>query len=235
MDGSETAMLESVIKQIKILISSTRADLVQYREEASKIIKRVAAEKEKRVQLIDVAMEKETQSGDRELAVAVSKGWVEEADWVVVIVAWNYGTISDEAGANGLSVTEWEYRHALTKDKKLFVFIAGSPGTENEYRVTGEEKKDLKNWFIGQKPGQLKKIEKFRHELGGPHAEMFANLQIFRERLEKTLKDAVDKLSPEIRPGTPLAELIVALTPNIRDCISKVKLSRLQANSRSSA
>ena len=106
-------MRDSVVKQIKIMISSTRADLAQYREEASRIIKKVAAEKEKRVQLVEVSMEKETQSGDREFAVAVSKRWVEESDWVVVIVGWNYGTISDEVGADGLSVTEWEYRHAF--------------------------------------------------------------------------------------------------------------------------
>ncbi len=71
-------MPESVVK-IKIMISSTRADLAQYREEASQIIRMVAAEKEKKVQLVEVSMEKETQSGDREFAVAVSKRWVEEA------------------------------------------------------------------------------------------------------------------------------------------------------------
>src|SRR5262249_1379645 len=131
-------MLESVVKKVKIMISSTRADLAQYREEASKIIKRVAAEKETRVQLVEVSMEKETQSGDREFAVAVSKRWVEESDWVVLILGWNYGTISDEVGADGLSVTEWEYRHTLAlidkernKEKKLFVFIAGDPETTN--------------------------------------------------------------------------------------------------------
>lgn len=219
-------MPESVVKQIKIMISSTRADLAQYREEASRIIKRVAAEKEKRIQLVELSMEKETQSGDREFAVAVSKRWVDESDWVVVIVGWNYGTISDEVGADGLSVTEWEYKHAVKLGKKLFVFIAGSPSTTNQYRYSAGdgEREDLKDWILIQTNEQKEKLEKFKQELGGRHADMFGGLKTFREHLEKTLKDAIDDLPPEIQPGTPLAELIVAVTPHIRDCIRKVTL-----------
>lgn len=56
-------------------------------------------------------MEEETQSGDREFAVGVTKRWVQEADCVLV-VGWNCGTISDEVGADRLSVTDSEYRHA---------------------------------------------------------------------------------------------------------------------------
>ena len=95
-DESKIAM-QNTVKQIKIMISSTRVDLGQYREEASKIIKKVAAEKEKWIQLVEVSMEKETQSGDRESPVDVSERWVEEADWVLVIVGFNYGTIANEA------------------------------------------------------------------------------------------------------------------------------------------
>ncbi len=212
------------IRQIKVMISSTRADLVQYREEASKVIKRVATEKEKQVQIVEVSMERETQSGDREFAVAVSKRWIEESDWVVVMVGWNYGTISDEAGADGLSVTEWEFRHASELGKKLFVFITGDPGTTNQYRYTPEENVDLKDWRDEQTEEQKAKLKEFRQQLSGRHAEMFANLQMFRERLEKTLRDAVDDLPPEIQPGTPLAELILEVTPHIRDCIRRVEL-----------
>ena len=206
------------------MISSTRADLAQYREDASSIIKKVAAANEKRVQLVELSMEKETQNGDREFAVAVSKRWVQEADWVVLIVGWNYGTISDEVGAGGLSVTEWEYRHAFDFGKKLFVFIAGSPGTPNRYRVCDEEKEDLKDWIPRQTEQQAEKLEKFKQELCKRHAELFCNLHMFRERLEKTLKEAVDDLPPEIQPGTPLAEVVVAVTPDIRNCIRKVRL-----------
>lgn len=59
------AMPDANVRQIKIMISSTRADLAQYREEASRIIKKVAAEKEKQLQLVEVSMEKETQDGGR--------------------------------------------------------------------------------------------------------------------------------------------------------------------------
>lgn len=217
-------MRDSVVKQIRIMISSTRADLAQYREDASSIIKKVAAANEKRVQLVELSMEKETQNGDREFAVAVSKRWVQEADWVVLIVGWNYGTISDEVGAGGLSVTEWEYRHAFDFGKKLFVFIAGSPGTANRYRVCDEEKEDLKDWIPRQTKEQAEKLEKFKQELCRRHAELFCNLHMFRERLEKTLKEAVDDLPPEIQPGTPLAEVVVAVMPDIRNCIWKVRL-----------
>lgn len=217
-------MPASRVRQIKILISSTRADLAQYREEASQVVKDVAAEKEKRVQLVDLSMEKQTQSGDREFAVAVSKRWVEESDWIIVIVGWNYGTISDEPGTDGLSVTEWEYRHASELGKKRFVFLAGDPGTADRYRVSKEEKEDLKDWISIQTTEQTAKLQKFKHELAKPFTAMFANLQAFKERLEKTLKDAIDNLPPEIEPGTPLAELIVAVLPKIRDCTRKVTL-----------
>lgn len=218
-------MPESLIRQIKIMISSTRADLYEYREAASRVIAKVAEEKEKLVQLVELSMERETQSGNREFAVAVSKRWVEESHWIVVIVGWNYGTISDEPGADGLSVTEWEYRHAIELGKKVFVFIAGEPGTANRYCHSEGEKEDLKDWRNSQQsPEQVEKLKKFRDELGKRHVEMFACFQAFQVRLEKTLKDAIDDLSPEIQPGTPLADLIVTVMPNIRDCMRKVIL-----------
>jgi hypothetical protein len=217
-------MPDATVRKIQVLISSTLADLAQYRQEASRIIESVAAEKEKRVQLVEVSMEKETQSGDREFVVAVSKGWVEESDWVVVIVGWNYGTISDEEGASGLSVTEWEYRHALALRKKTFVFIAGSPGTANQYRVSDEEKEDLKDWIPRQTKEQDAKLRNFKEYIGRQHAEMFSNLAKFRERLKRTLTDAIDDLPPDVQPGSALAELILAVTPAIRDCIRQVTL-----------
>src|SRR5215204_685330 len=112
------------------MISSTRADLDQYRREANRILTGIADEKRNRVQVLEVSMESETQSGNREFAVEVSKRWVEESDWLILIVGWNYGTISDEPDAAGLSVTEWEYRHACGfPEKKVFAFVAGAPGT----------------------------------------------------------------------------------------------------------
>ncbi len=209
-------------QSIKVMISSTRADLMQYREVASDVIKEVAEEREETVQLIEVSMEKETQSGDREFAVAVSKKWVEKADWVVLIVGWNYGTISTEDGADGLSVTAWEYQHAIEKKKKVFVFIAGDPGTTNEYSKSSEEKHNLKDDFFSQTEDQRKKLEAFRKELSSSHAELFSNLSIFRARLKKTLIKNIDDF--DIPPEGCLAQLIVAVSPEIRNCTRKVKL-----------
>lgn len=219
-------MPESVVRKIKIMISSTRSDLAQYRERASEIIKKVAAEKERLVQLTEISMEKETQSGDRESAVGVSKRWVEEADWVVVIAGWNYGTISDEEGADGMSVTEWEYRHASKLNKKRFVFIAGDPENPNPYRYSDEENVDLKDWWHEQKQDKtkLKKMVAFRKELLNAYTAEFDNLRKFCERLEATLKSAIDDLLPVIPPATPLADLILEMTPDIRDCIQKIIL-----------
>jgi hypothetical protein len=228
-------MSESLVRRIKILISSTRADLFQYREKASEIIKKVAEEKENQVHLIDTSMEKETQSGYRERPVAVSKRWVEEeADWVVVIVGWNYGTITDEDGADHLSVTEWEYKHAIAKEKKVFVFVAGDPGCENQYRALPIEieKKDLKDWRWGeQNPEQINKIKMFRKHLLDGFVDIFCNLESFCKRLEKTIKKALDGLTAlnqttenAFEPSPPLAELIVEMIPDIRTCIRKVRL-----------
>jgi len=207
------------------MISSTRADLNQYRQEASRIIKDVADEKRKRVQLLEVSMERETQSGAREFAVEVSKRWVEESDWLILIVGWNYGTISDEPGADGLSVTEWEYRHACTfPEKKIFSFVAGPPDTAHQYRYSEGEEKDLKDWIAKQSADQSAKLEAFKKELTKRHLELFASLKMFRERLDRTLTSAIDDLPPDVQPGTPLADLFVAVVPAIRACIRKVAL-----------
>jgi uncharacterized protein DUF4062 len=218
-------MQQSRVPQIKILISSTRADLAQYREEASRVVNDVAEEKKKWVQLVDKSMEKQTQSGEREFAVAVSKRWVEECDWVIVIVGWNYGTVSDEPDANGLSVTEWEYRHALELGKTVFVFMAGDPHTADEYRFSPGEVVDLKNWGLEQTPQQTAKLASFKRELDKPFVAKFANLQAFRKKLERTLKNKIDDLIfPDVKPGTPLAEVIMSVLPSIRDCIRRVTL-----------
>ncbi len=218
-------MPETVVKQIKIMVSSTRADLMQYREEASSVIRKIAEEKEKGIQLVEVSMEKETQTGDEEFAIGVSKRWVEESDWVIVIVGWNYGSISTQQNAEGLSVTEWEYRHAVANDKKIFIFMAGEPNTVNQYRVSDEEREDLKDWIPQQSVEQTEKLQAFKQELSHRNIGKFRNLQMFRERLEKTLRNAIDdNITTDIPPGSPLAELIVAVLPKIRDCIRKVEL-----------
>ena len=212
--------LPQSVPQKIIMISSTRADLMQYREEASRVIKKVAGDCERRVQLVEKSMEKEVQSGDRELAVAVSKRWVEESDWVVLIVGWNYGTISSEAAATGISITEWEFHHAVELEKRTYAFVVGEPGSANEYRVSDEENEDLKDWKDKQDEEHRAKLKAFKESLASRHLEYFKNLRHFSERLEKTLREATDPIGP----GTPLADLLIAVGPSIQQCIDKVKV-----------
>ncbi len=204
------------VPQIRIMISSTRADLMRYRDEASRVIERVAADSEKKVQLVQISMEKEVQIGEREFAVAVSKRWVEESDWILLVVGWNYGTVSTEPDAKGLSVTEWEYRRAVELGKKTFVFVAGEPKTENEYCFAdGEE--DLRCWSDRQDPATRDKLNAFKGALASTHLEYFKSLKHFSERLEKTLRAAI--------PGQAslLADLLLAVRPWIQQFIDRVK------------
>ncbi len=206
------------VPQIRIMISSTRADLMQYRDEASRVIERVAGDSEKKVQLVEISMEKEVQSGDREFAVAVSKRWVEESDWILLVVGWNYGTISTEPDARGLSVTEWEYRRAVELGKKTFAFVAGEPETENAYCVADGDAEDLRQWNDKQDPALRAKLKCFKDALASTHLEYFRNLRHFSERLEKTLRTAV----PD--PASLPTDLLLSVRPSIQQCIDKVKL-----------
>jgi len=211
------------VRQIKVMISSTRADLAQYRTVALEVIRGVATEKAKRVQLLPVSMEYETPNGNSEYAVAVSERWVDESDWVVLIVAWHYGTIPQVGGVKGLSVTEQEYDHAVKLKKKTFIFVAGEKGTADQYRVTPEERADLKDWIQEQTDEQKQKLVAFKTKLGVIYSVMFSDLGAFRERLQQTLRNAVDDLPPAITPGEPLAELFLKVTPEISACTRRVK------------
>jgi hypothetical protein len=209
------------VEQLTILISSTRADLMQYRREASKVIARLAGDFERRLQLVEVSMEKEVQSGERELAVDVSKRWVDESSWVVLIVGWRYGTISPDPKFGGISVTEWEYRYACERGKKVFCFVAGEKDTENRYRVCDTEEIDLKDTIGSESELHRAKLQAFKNSLAPTHLEYFKNLNHFSERLEKTLRSA---LTLPIDPGSDLAELLLAVRPSIQQCIDRVKI-----------
>ena len=119
------------------MISSTRDDLQEYRDHASKIIKRIADEKSSLIHIDDISMEKENQTGQQENAVTVSKRWVGKSDWIVLIVGFHYGSVDDDPSSEGISVTEWEYRHAISlKDKKIFVFMADDPDARSAIVVS---------------------------------------------------------------------------------------------------
>ena len=216
-------MPEAQVRQIKIMISGTHEDLAPYWAEARAILRKVADEKQKYAQLVEVSMEKETQSGERESALAVSRRWVAQSDWIVVIVGFNYGTRSVD-DVEGRSITECEFAHAAQLKKKIFVFMAGEPRTVDEYHWTEPGEQDLKNWMADQSDDAKKRLRDFRNTLRVAHVTMFASLQAFRDRFADTLRKAVDDLPPGIAPGTPLGELMVSVTPVMRDCIRKVML-----------
>lgn len=216
-------MAVDTVKVLKIMISSTRADLMAYRNKAADILEKLRRACQSKVQIITVSMEEEVQTGGREFAVAISKKWIKASDWVVLIVGFNYGTISTEEGANGLSVTEWEYRHAVeTGGKKIFVFIAGEPGTSNAY--TGKvDAENLALSMFSQSEEQSRKIKAFRAFVGGPHADYFSDINHFSSRLERTLEKAIEDLWPPMPPA--LATLILSLQDSaLRPCFDSIKL-----------
>jgi len=204
------------------MISSTRADLMQYRKTASAIIEKLRKENQAKRGIIEVSMEEAVQTGKREYAVALSKKWVKDSDWVILIVGWHYGTITDEKDADGLGVTEWEYRHALALGKEIFVFAAGVPNSADAYRASDRAKAPLNDWTIQQTPEQLEKLKAFRQELTTRHAAFFRDLDAFEKKLELTLRDNIDKLTLVVPPGSSLADLILAVEPAIEECAVSV-------------
>jgi hypothetical protein len=171
------------------MISSTREDLMHYRKCASKLIDKLADEFQGQLSIADVSMEHNPQSGEHEEPAEVSAAWVERADWVVVIVGWNYGDDSDAQQLS--SYTQQEYACALRLERKIFAFLTGEPGSENEYRVGPNESSDLKDWRGIQNDQLRERLRLFREQLGRYHVEFFKNLEHFEERLEKTLRNAI--------------------------------------------
>src|SRR5262245_2677631 len=156
-------MPDRSIRQIRLLISSTRADLQQYRDAAVRIIDELSGQFSDRCHLDPVSMEDEPQSGDREGPAEISGRWVDDSDWLILIVGWNYGTVSTEPDSDGLSITESEYRRARhDPPKKVFSFIAGEPDKPDGYRADGTETKDLKDWRnSNQGDDQIRKMAAF--------------------------------------------------------------------------
>ncbi len=215
-------------ESLKIMISSTRDDLTEYREAAMEFIVRLADDNKDRMQIEAVGMERKVQSGDSEQAIAISKVWVEKSDWMILIVGWWYGTVSDEPEAKGMSVTEFEYRRFMElkeqdSNRKVFVFVTGNEDTPEEYRVGQTDHKDLSKWMGKGSPEQRQIIEEFRNDISKPFITFFKNLEDFKEKLDKQLRASIEA-QPLPIPRGALADLIVDLQNPIEDCISKVLL-----------
>jgi Domain of unknown function (DUF4062) len=208
---------------LTIFISSTRADLLQYRQRAQAIIEQLRDVQQGRRQVIERSMEQAVQDGSLAGAMAVSRQWVSESDWVVLVVGWNYGTIMADGSSAGLSVTEWEYNFSVSMNKKVFVFMAGEKGTATPYRPAAAEE-NLLAWFVDQTPEQQQKIREFRAKLGSSHfLSYFKDIEHFEELLNKTLWRNVDDLLPAIEPGSGLALLIIKVRPAFMACMASIR------------
>lgn len=211
---------DAKLRQIKVLISSTRADLMQYREAATRVLNELQSTFRERLQVVPIGMETEDLDGGDARPVAKSKEWVEASDWVILIVGRHYGTITDEEGTNGLSVTEWEYRHARALKKKVFVFLSGPKGSSDPYDGMGDTE-NLPNWTDVQTDAQAAGLKAFRKELESGVATLFRNARHFEQRLFRTLTRAVINLPPDLTGA--LRDLVIRLLPKIKPCYQGVK------------
>lgn len=210
------------LRHIKVMISSTRADLMQYRQVAAAVLDELQSVFRERVHIVIIGMETEDPDGGDKRPVAISKEWVEASDWVILIVGRHYGTITDEAGADGLSVTEWECRHARQLGKKVFVFLSGVMGSSEPYDSQGDTL-NLSNWTEVQNDAQAAGLKAFRKKLEGAHAAFFRNAHHFEGRLRRTLTRAVLNLGLDLR-NRALRELVTKLLdPKIKPCYRGVK------------
>ena len=229
------------IQSREVFLSSTTSDLAHYRTVAHQVIDALNDEFNGQYSLTGLSMTSETQSGERETAVDVSRRWVAEADWIVLIVAWNYGFVPDgepgrlRADWEPCSVTEWEFRQATQVSdppKKCFVFMAGerSDGAEFEYRALDMTKEPV-NLMGFLAADRADKLAAFRKTLRGGRFELFRNVEHFQQRLTQTLRRKIQKdlkppgPDPAPEPGTGIEWLLLftgLLTP-VGSCIASVK------------
>lgn len=214
----------NTVETRRIFISSTTKDLQQYRDAAEEVINAVSTGTGgNRFTLKPVSMDIKTQDGERATALEASRNWVRnECDWVVLIVAWNYGYVPD---GETCSVTESEYRMAVAENKKVFVFIPGEKSDNDKaYRVSDREVVDLKDWLSNDvhRPA----LDAFKAELRKSRLDLFRNLSDFRERLAETLRQFVTEAVFEgIAPTIDR----LGLQPPLRDCLDEViQLARLK-------
>jgi Domain of unknown function (DUF4062) len=182
----------------KVFISSTTKDLGQYRQEAEEVINQLNSEFRNYFRLEPITMDNTVQSGERETAAIVSQQWVSEADWVILIVGWNYGYIAPD---QDFSVTELEYRQAIKgtpQRKKCFVFISGDPSTDSNKGYSHKPDREKTNLYLWASASEamrdIKRYEhmcRFREELKQKHHAIFRDIDEFREDLSRTLSRAI--------------------------------------------
>lgn len=205
---------------IRIMVSSTRADLAAHRDVAAAVIETLRRQFETRVQILDRSMEKQLQSGHGEGPATVSGRWVHEADWVVLIVGWNYGSLGPEGETEGLSFTEYEFTVARAEGKRIFMFMATDAPAGDAADAL------LARWKDPSDP-RWPQLQRFRDALAERFfLDLFTSLDAFRQRLEATLHAAiVDELQHRaLAPLAQLGDLIDKVAAHIVKFADKVRL-----------
>jgi hypothetical protein len=223
----------------KVFISSTTKDLGQYRDEAEQEINKLNNEFRDHFRLEPITMDNSVQSGERETAVKISQQWVSEADWIILIVGWNYGYIAPD---QQLSVTELEYHQALNntpRPKRCFVFIAGDPETDGANGYTynpNQEKTNLHLWASAAEALKDMKrwdhICRFRKELQQRHHALFPNIIAFREELARTLRRAIVRLITMVTSILQFTNLAITSIEAVRTLANLKRIHDLLHNIR---
>jgi len=219
----------------KVFISGTSSDLFQYRNVAESVIKELNDEFGGRFILEPMSMDNQPLDGVAEPADTRSWAWIAEADWVVLIVGWNYGTwASTTKNGKAISITEGEYLTAMedSPPKKCFVFLAGenSDIPTVQYHACPHEAYNLANYThfdIASKDLKAwEAVKRFRTMLREKGAHLFPNIDKFKLALKKELREAVVATSQigNGRQRIMFSELILNLTRLQVSFIKEVKV-----------
>jgi len=226
----------------KVFVSSTTKDLWQYRQVAEQLIEDINKDYIGEFQLQTISMDTKALSGERKTAKDVSKSWVNECDWFVLIVAWNYGYIPE---GDIYSVTEWEYREATsdTNKKLCFIFLAGEQSDgEKAYRALDRstEKENLTDWkainldeadyeqalieFDNTGKSKFLAIEKFKSELRKKEFKIFTDIEDFKSLLRLALKSRIKQALKSEGASDGFTTELYKFNEHINNCLKQVEL-----------
>jgi hypothetical protein len=147
----------------RIYVSSTSADLGDYRREVSQALRRLGHE--------DVAMEYYVAEDTRPVERCLSD--VGSCDVYVGIFAWRYGHVPDDFNAEGRSITELEYRRALVDGKECLIFLLSEDAV----------------WPRRMQDKDMSRIEALRDELAG--GRRIVNFFATPDELARKVNEAV--------------------------------------------
>lgn len=208
----------------KVFVSSTTRDLAKYREVARDVIGKVNENFGNYFPIMPVSMDSMTPDGERTPPLDDSRRWVRDCNWVVLIVAWNYGYVPP---GETFSVTEWEYIEATNTGKKCFVFLAGELTDPQAYQYwpvdrAAEGGQSLADYQrCPEYRTQEDALARFKARIRETRRfNLYSNIEDFRVKLTTTLTnkiiaDVFGKLGPQI--------VALGLKPPLQDCFREVK------------